>query len=226
LLFGINLAIAEHKIYVLNLYILQVNVMNKKKKTAILSERYAQEAEEIKILRQSELLGATVIAAENTPQYMMALMPSELRSREIQSRIDVIIKRNLSRNQLIKLLAETQLLLDQNHFAYSSMTRLANINAAHIQRQKNLDSSKLQIGGFSKAESYDEHKEIFNAVYSDLKYKIGMRPRLRVIIDELERLWPNPPPPMRAWSTDTLKIWFKIRNKEEKEYLLASTSRR
>ena len=201
--------------------------MKKKKKTAILAERLSEKAKEIKIIRNSELLEATVIVGENIPHYMMALMPSELRDREIKSRIDVIRKSKLSHDQLVKLLAETQLLLDQNHFAYKGMARLANIHAAHIQRQKNLDTEKLQIGGFAKAESYDEHRHIFNTVYSDLKDKIGARPRLIIVLKELERMWPVPPPPMKAWSWDTLKVWFKIRNQKErekeKEYLLAKT---
>lgn len=200
--------------------------MKKKKGKTTLSEQYSQKAEKVQKIRNSELFGATVVAGKNVPEFMMALMPSKIRDHEIQRRVDGIIKSNLSYDELIKLLAETQLLLDQNHYAYNSMTRLANIHAAHIQRQKDLDSEKLQIGGFAKADSYDEHRHIFNSVYSDLKHKIGGRPRLKIIAQELDRIYPKPPPPMKSWSNDTLKIWFKNRNREEKEYLLAKISSR
>jgi hypothetical protein len=62
------------------------------KKSAGPQERYSQKAKEVNKTHISELMEATVYSAEKVPQYMMALIPSELREREIKTRVDLIKK--------------------------------------------------------------------------------------------------------------------------------------
>ncbi|MEI6572566.1 MAG: hypothetical protein WCO61_03370 [Alphaproteobacteria bacterium] len=195
-----------------------------KKKKRIPNEDYLKELAELERLRASELHDLLVENSKNPPSFMMALASPGLRNSEILERINNIRKQNIFYDELIILLAETQLSLDQNHFAYKSMTRFANINAAHINRMNKLNYSKVKIGGHIKAEKYLIHKEIFNQIYSEIKDKTGLKPRLKIIIEELDRKWQLPPPPMKKWSSDTLKVWFSERNKAEKEHLLAGTS--